>query len=133
MGRRKPAETTGFLAFSDLGMSLYVPLRQGTPNVPDSTMLRETQHRTDAYAPLIGIAYGDRLTEASVVHSLFLHSANRTSRGEDQPGRHGGHRRSAVLFRERSTSPTLNGSTMACHRGPNALGLSGCGRPALLR
>src|SRR5271154_4365738 len=28
--RRKPAETTGFLAFSDLGMSLYVPLRQGT-------------------------------------------------------------------------------------------------------
>jgi hypothetical protein len=30
MGRRKPAETANFRAFSDLGMSPYVPLRQGT-------------------------------------------------------------------------------------------------------
>src|SRR5271169_5140368 len=37
MGRRKPAETTGFLAFSDLGMSLYVPLRQGTLDTPPAT------------------------------------------------------------------------------------------------
>ena len=30
MGRPKPAETADFLAFSDLGMSLYVPLSKGT-------------------------------------------------------------------------------------------------------
>src|SRR6202167_780489 len=64
MGRRKPAETTGFLAFSDLGMSLYVPLRQGTLLAMIATLdLRDLRGLRDRAILLLGFAGGLRRSE----------------------------------------------------------------------
>src|SRR5277367_5662003 len=60
MGRRKPAETKGFLAFSDLGMSLYVPLRQGTRR---RITERTTRGRADAKAKGVRFGRKPKLTQ----------------------------------------------------------------------